>query len=344
MSLYPAALVCFVLLFAPCIVSAEESDVAEIERMAKAFEQARVTLDYDLAKEFALPEATSFGVNGRSANRLLAGIEYGARQKPNDNPYEPVRVLERQILVKSNVAIVNELLGATATVESGRKIVPRRRSMTWLKTGDGWKIAGTHSSDYKPWEKSITAYEEADKNKRIAPGGIVFVGSSSIRGWKTLHDDFLGVHVLGRGFGGSQLIDSIMYAHRIVMPYQPRAVAIYAGDNDVAAGKSAERVFADFKMLVETIHAADPNIRIGFIAIKPSMSRWRMWETMAAANRSVASFAADHDLVTYLDIATPMLGEDGKPKPELFARDGLHLSPAGYALWTSVVKPWAQQE
>ena len=133
-----------------------------------------------------------------------------------------------------------------------------------------------------------------------------------------------------------------MYAHRIVLPYRPSAVAIYAGDNDIAAGKSPPLVFHDFELLVETLHAADPKIRIGFIAIKPSIKRWEMWPDMKHANKMIEEFAAKDDRITYLDIATPMLGENGEPKPELFVKDGLHLTPAGYELWTSVVMPWAK--
>lgn len=131
-----------------------------------------------------------------------------------------------------------------------------------------------------------------------------------------------------------------MYAHRIVLPKQPKAVVVYAGDNDIAFGKSAEHVARDFQQLVSTLHASDSNLRIGFIAIKPSLKRWELWPAMNKANQMIVDFAEQDERVTFLDIVTPMLGANGEPKPELFAKDGLHLSRAGYEMWTSVVKPW----
>ena len=318
--------------------------VLEIERLSAAFESACVRLDIETARALVLPEAPAFLADGKPAVKLLESLEDRAKRKKVNEPDDPVRVLHREVVVRENVAVVTELFGATADIAAGIKNQPLRWMVTWSKTNDGWKVAGMHSSPYDSWEQSIVAYEEADKKARYAPGTIVFVGSSSIRGWKTLSEDFADLPVLGRGFGGSQLTDSIMYAHRIVTPYKPSAVAVYAGDNDIAAGKTADRVLRDFKTLVDTIHAADPKIRIGFIAIKPSLKRWAMWDEMKSANERIAKFAASQDLVTYLDIATPMLGEDGRPQPELFVEDGLHLSRPGYDLWTEVVMPWAKGE
>lgn len=319
--------------------------VSEIQRLSDAFETARMTTDLRAATSLVLPDAVAFHANGRDASELLDELKSHAKRGTSDESVEPLRVLARDILVCQDVtAIVTELLGAIAAVPPGRKVVPRRRMQAWAKTSEGWRIAGMHTSPYDVWEESISSYEEIDTTVRYAPGSIVFVGSSSIRGWTTLAEDFADLPVLNRGFGGSQLIDSIMYAHRIVTPYKPAAVAVYAGDNDIAAGKSADRVFADFKTLVQTIHAADPTIRIGFIAIKPSLKRWELWETMNKANTMVAQFAKTHDLVTYLDIATPMLGNGGEPEPGLFVKDGLHLSRSGYDLWTSVLMPWVKNE
>jgi lysophospholipase L1-like esterase len=118
---------------------------------------------------------------------------------------------------------------------------------------------------------------------------------------------------------------------------------VYAGDNDIAAGRSPDDVLRHFQVLVDTIHADLPAARIGFIAIKPSLKRWDMWPRMKRANHLVEEFSQGHELVDYLDIATPMLGADGSPKPELFVDDGLHLTETGYALWTSVVSPWAER-
>ncbi len=198
-------------------------------------------------------------------------------------------------------------------------------------------IAADHDSSR--WEKYIARFEVTDKKKMPEPGGVLFIGSSSIRMWKTLKQDFSGFSVINRGFGGSQIADSTHFAERILHPYKPRQIVLYAGDNDVNAGKSPETVLADFQQFVKTVLAKLPEARISFIAIKPSLSRWKLSEKMVKANALVHSECAKSKRLDYIDIWQPMLGDDGKPMPNLFLRDGLHLNAKGYALWTSLVKP-----
>tara|TARA_B100000686_G_scaffold246704_1_gene256136 strand:+ start:349 stop:1029 length:681 start_codon:yes stop_codon:yes gene_type:complete len=190
------------------------------------------------------------------------------------------------------------------------------------------------------WEKSIARFEAADKKEMPKPGGVLFIGSSSIRLWKTLKDDIPGVAVVRRGFGGSQIADSVHFADRIVHPYQPRQIVMYAGDNDVASGKSPEAVLADFQTFVKVVHAKLPKTRIAFIAIKPSIARWKLSGKMSEANTLVHGVCAKDKRLDFIDIWQSMLGQDGKPKPNLFVKDGLHLNANGYALWTSIVKPY----
>ena len=188
-----------------------------------------------------------------------------------------------------------------------------------------------------PFEKEIRAFEAADAKSPPAPGGVLFVGSSSIRLWATLAKDFPDLPVINRGFGGSQIADSTRYADRIVIPYKPRTIVMYAGDNDVAAGKSPERVLTDFKAFVEKVHAALPETQVLFISIKPSVARWELVGKMREANRLVREFAESDEKLGYVDVFTPMLGEDGKPRGELLGPDGLHLNEKGYAVWREVV-------
>ena len=134
------------------------------------------------------------------------------------------------------------------------------------------------------WEPKIRAFEESDRERPPPKGAVLFVGSSSIVGWdlpKYLPD----LQVINRGFGGSQIADSTHFAERIIIPYKPRIVVLYAGDNDIAAGKRPERVWADFKAFVAKVHADLPEARIVFIAIKPSIARWKLVEKMRRANR-----------------------------------------------------------
>lgn len=168
----------------------------------------------------------------------------------------------------------------------------------------------------------------------------MFVGSSSIRLWNTLAEDFPGVPVVNRGFGGSELSDALRFADRIVLPYRPRMVVVYAGDNDLWAGETPEQVFEDFRALVRTIHDELPRTRVAFIAVKPSVARWRIEGEVRRTNQLIREFAAADPRVDYIDIFTPMLGSDGRPRPELFVDDGLHLNARGYELWKSVVAPF----
>ena len=189
------------------------------------------------------------------------------------------------------------------------------------------------------WETEIRAFEVTDKTNPPPQNAILFVGSSSIRLWKTLAQDFSEHKVINRGFGGSQVEDSTAFAERIVFPYKPRLVVLYAGDNDIAGGKSPDQVFADFKTFTQKVHAKQPEMRIAFISIKPSPSRWHLAAKIKAANQLIGDFCRQESGLDYIDVFTPMLGPDGTPRPELFREDKLHLNDKGYALWTSLIKP-----
>ena len=200
--------------------------------------------------------------------------------------------------------------------------------------------AASAQTNPRKWESSIKAFETADKKKKPQTGSVLFIGSSSIRGWKTMNIDFPDHIVINRGFGGSEIEDSIYFADRIIHPYKPKHILLYAGDNDIARGNSAETVFSDFNKFILTVHKKLPKAKISFIAIKPSLSRWKLAKKMVKANGIIKDFCNTDNRLQFIDIWTPMLGNDGKPKPELFAKDGLHLNSKGYALWTKIVTPY----
>jgi lysophospholipase L1-like esterase len=189
------------------------------------------------------------------------------------------------------------------------------------------------------WAAAIDKFTEGDARNPPPTNAVVFVGSSSIVKWASLARDFPHVTVINRGFGGSQLEDSVHFADRIVIPYKPRTVVLYAGDNDLNAGKSPETVHADFRSFVSKVHAALPNARIVYIAIKPSPSRWKLREKIVRANALIAADCAKDPRLAFADIYTPMLDAKGEPRPELFVKDMLHMNEAGYAVWTPVVAP-----
>jgi lysophospholipase L1-like esterase len=188
------------------------------------------------------------------------------------------------------------------------------------------------------WAKEMAAFEEQD-TKNPATGGIVFVGSSSIRLWD-LEKSFPEMAALNRGFGGSEIPDSVTHVDLLVIRHKPRTVIFYAGDNDIANGRTPQQVLSDYKSFVGKVHAALPRTRIAFIGIKPSLQRWALIGTIRAANALVREFAAGDDRLGYIDVDGPMLGWDEKPRKDLFVQDGLHMTPKGYELWTVLVRPF----
>lgn len=199
-------------------------------------------------------------------------------------------------------------------------------------------LAEEATDPHAKWEPAIAKFEAADAANPPEKGGVLFVGSSSIRLWD-LDKSFPKLGAINRGFGGSEIADSTYFADRIVTKYEPRTIVLYAGDNDVAKGKSPERVHADFGAFVKRVRGTLPRTKIVYIAIKPSLSRWKLVEKMRKANAMIAADCAADELLVFVDIDTPMLGDDGKPRPELFKDDGLHLNKKGYALWAELIRP-----
>ncbi len=204
--------------------------------------------------------------------------------------------------------------------------------------------AGTTSDPFARWEKDIAAFEAADAQAPPPKGAILFIGSSSIRLWKTLAQDFPRHRVINRGFGGSQIVDATHFADRIIFPYAPRQIVMYAGANDIDAGKSPEQVTADFLAFAAKVHSRLPKVPIAFISIAGNPARWKEIEQVRAANRLVRALCEADPTLTYIDTASALLGADGLPRPELFVADQLHMSAAGYRLWTRDIAPHLEPE
>ena len=204
------------------------------------------------------------------------------------------------------------------------------------------RAADQPAHNFDRWEKSIAQFEKQDKAQGIQEDGILFVGSSSIRMWD-LKKYFPELPVINRGFGGSEIVDSTHFADRIILKHKPKVVFLYAGDNDIARGRTAKEVAGDFKQFVSVVHKALPETRIVFIAVKPSLSRWKLAGTIQEANKLIKKQCEKHDYLAFADVWDPMLGEDGKPRPELFKKDGLHMEHAGYLIWKKAVEPYIPQ-
>ena len=201
-------------------------------------------------------------------------------------------------------------------------------------------VLGLHAGDAATdkWEKDIAAFEAADKKSFPPSGGNVFVGSSSIVKWGPIAQDLAPAPIIKRGFGGSLLSDSEHYTDRIIIPYKPKRVFVYAGDNDLAASRTPEAVAKSFADLAEKVHTALPATKVWFITIKPSPSREKLLDAIIKTNSLIKDFAAGHPYVALVDVFTPML-KDGKPRPELFVSDNLHMNPDGYKIWIGLIKP-----
>ena len=190
------------------------------------------------------------------------------------------------------------------------------------------------------WDPAIQRFEEQDKVSPPPQNGIVFIGASSIVRWN-LPEYFpeLGAKAINRGFGGSQSVDAVRYVERIVVPYHPRIVVYYAGDNDVEANVPAREIARQFELFDQKVHAALPQTKIIFISIKPSIRRWKWIDTISSANAMVKAYCAKEKHLVFMDIERQMLGPDGKPNPDLLIADGLHMTPAGYRIWTAALTP-----
>ena len=190
------------------------------------------------------------------------------------------------------------------------------------------------------WEKEIRAFEEADKAEPPPKGAALFTGSSTIRLWKTLADDFPGHKVINRGFGGSQIADVTYFADRIIVPYEPKQVFLRAGGNDVHGGKLPGEVAADFAEFVRVVHGRLPDAEIVYVAVSPAPSRWGENDKYVALNKAIREMAVNMSRVSFVDSYDVSLTPDGRGRPELFVADRLHFNADGYKLLAEHVRPY----
>jgi lysophospholipase L1-like esterase len=188
------------------------------------------------------------------------------------------------------------------------------------------------------WEQAIQAFEAADRTHPPPRGAILFIGSSTIRFWKALAQDFPEHKVINRGFGGCQIADCTQYADRIVIPYRPRLIILRAGGNDIHAGKTPEQVRDDFQAFVEKVRAKLPKVRIAYMTINATPARWANVEREKKANQLIKDYIAKGENFDYIDTFDATMGADGKPRKELFVMDHLHFNREGYKILASVTR------
>ena len=208
--------------------------------------------------------------------------------------------------------------------------------VVFLPFGRGAETNGVHN--FARWENEVAAFERHAATNPPAKGSYVFIGSSTVRLWKTLEQDLPGLPVVNRGFGGSEIVDSTHFAPRVIFPYAPKAVVLRAGGNDLNAGKSVEQVFADYQEFVAVVHAKLPDAKIVFISLSPSVARWSQHEKEKALNALVEKFVAGKPFLQYLETYDVPLQADGTPRVELFLGDKLHFNADGYKLFAERVR------
>ena len=195
-------------------------------------------------------------------------------------------------------------------------------------------------SDPQRYAEAMAEFAVQDQQSPPPANAIVFVGSSSIRRWDTLLEDMRPLTVINRGFGGSNMRDAVHHIEAAVLTYKPRAVVLYEGDNDLSSyGASPAMVMAAFEEFYQQLHSALPATRLYLLSIKPSLSRADEWPVMNSTNAMLKSSCAEKPHCAYIDVATPTFSKDGSLSESLFVEDLLHMTPAGYAIWTKTIKP-----
>lgn len=197
-----------------------------------------------------------------------------------------------------------------------------------------------YRSDVAKWEESIQAFETLDRAEDYSDDSILFVGSSSILIWSTIEEDMAPYPVIQRGFGGSKLSDVAWYAKRLIYPHKFSALAMFVA-NDISGNekdKTPEEVGRLFKYILDVVREKYPVTPFFYIAITPTASRWEVWPQIHEANRVLKAICDEAANTYFISTSRHYLGNDGKPNPDLFRDDELHLNRDGYLKWTEIIK------
>lgn len=196
------------------------------------------------------------------------------------------------------------------------------------------------SEDPLVWEDDIAALESSTRGMYKPGVPVVFVGSSSIRLWNSLHMDMQPIPIVQHGFGGAKLNDVVHYAERLITAYEPRAVVVFAGTNDISprASKTPEALLASYQALIANVTAAQPELPVFFIHVTPSPSRWEVWSIAQQTNALIDQYSDTQPNLHVIVTGPALLGKDGTPDPDNYRWDGLHLSKQGYAIWTEIIR------
>lgn len=193
------------------------------------------------------------------------------------------------------------------------------------------------SQNTMPFQEQISAFQEADQQNPSPEGVVLFTGSSSVRMWKSLQQDFPDRQVLNRGFGGSSMADLLARFDEVIAPHNPSAIFIYEGDNDLAQGQSEAEIMANTRKVLARIRKKDKAVPVVFISPKPSVARKELRDRYISFNKVLSAWTNTREHVHYLDVWEPMMAEDGRVREDIFIEDNLHMNAKGYAIWKQAV-------
>ncbi len=192
-----------------------------------------------------------------------------------------------------------------------------------------------------PFRKEIDAFKKKD-SIRIPPAqSILFVGSSSFTKWTDVQDYFPGYPIINRGFGGSSLPDMIRYVDDVIIPYNPKQIVIYCGENDIAGSDTIRpvTVLQRFQKLFSLIRNKLPKTPIAFVSLKPSVSRWAMEARFVETNKLIKDFLKKQKNTKFINVHDAMLNADGSVMTDIFVADNLHMNAKGYHIWQPIIAP-----
>lgn len=194
----------------------------------------------------------------------------------------------------------------------------------------------------QPFANEIAQFKKQDSISFPPKNAILFAGSSSFTKWTDVQKYFPSYPIINRGFGGSSLLDVIRYSEDVIFRYQPKQIVIYCGENDIAAVDTitGKIVFERFKQLFTIIRNRFPKIKLVYISMKPSPARWQMKDRMISGNRLIKKYLNKQEHTKFISVWKKMLGADGKPMPDIFVADNLHMNAKGYAIWQKLIEPY----
>lgn len=187
------------------------------------------------------------------------------------------------------------------------------------------------------FEAEVRAAEERDRNYSRPPGGTVFYGSSSIRSWQTLHQDFPGQSAINLGFGGSTFAACVTYFERLVVPRRPASLVLYAGENDMDDREDTSPILEDFHRMLVLVDGLPGKPHLTCISVKPTPVRQHRSAFVSQINAGIQEAVQRRSRSLFIDIGKVMTDQNGVPKPELYINDGIHLSSQGYAVWRAAI-------